>query len=69
MREKRPYLKIEWCEWALREPDHKILQSDGRVRYYKYIAEDGKFIRVITLADGETLHNVFFDRNFKPMGH
>lgn len=69
MNEKRPYLKLEWCELALREPDHKLLQSDGRMRYYKYIDEVKKYIRVITLEDGETLHNVFFDRNFTMKGH
>ena len=29
--------------------------------------EDGKayILRVVTLADGETVHNAFFDRDFK----
>jgi hypothetical protein len=29
-------------------------------------ARDGKsrMLRVVTLADGETVHNAFFDRNF-----
>jgi hypothetical protein len=26
----------------------------------------GKYLRVITLEDGETIHNAFPDRNFKP---
>ena len=64
--EKRPYMRREWCEEALSAPDHKTLQADGRIRYYKYIPEAARFIRVITLEDGKTLHNVFFDRNFKP---
>ena len=29
------------------------------------IPEEGKFLRVILLADGETVHNAFFDRKFK----
>jgi hypothetical protein len=69
MGEKRPYMKREWCMEALRAPDHKMLQSDGRIRYYKYITEAQKFVRVITLADGETVHNIFFDRRFKPKEH
>ncbi len=69
MNEKRPYLKVEWCELALKEPDYKILQPDGRMRYYKFIPEVQKFVRVITLEDGETVHNMFFDRSFKPQGH
>jgi len=24
-----------------------------------------RFLRVVTLEDGETLHNAFFDRNFR----
>jgi hypothetical protein len=34
-------------------------QTLGRIR------EEGKMLRVILLADGETLHNAFFDRSFK----
>ena len=26
---------------------------------------EDKFLRVILLADGETVHNAFFDRNFR----
>jgi hypothetical protein len=40
-------------------------QSDGRIRKWKYIEEAGKYLRVILLEDGETIHNVFFDRGFK----
>ena len=28
--------------------------------------ESGKYLRVVLLADGETVHNAFFDRGFKP---
>jgi hypothetical protein len=27
---------------------------------------DNRFLRVILLPDGETIHNAFFDRGFKP---
>ena len=66
---KRPYMKREWCLEAISSPDYKMLQSDGRIRYYKYITEVQKFVRVITLEDGETVHNIFFDRGFKPKEH
>jgi hypothetical protein len=39
------------------------------MRYYKYVAEVDKFIRVIVLEDGETLLNAFYDRRFKLKGH
>jgi hypothetical protein len=35
------------------------------VRRWAWIDEAGKFLRVITLADGETVHNVFFDKDFR----
>lgn len=44
------------------------VQSDGRVRKWARIAETGKFLRVILLEDGETVHNAFFDRSFKESG-
>jgi len=37
----------------------------GRIRKWKKIKEEGKFLRVILLPDGETVHNAFFDRGFK----
>lgn len=41
------------------------MQSDGRIRKWARIPETGKVLRVILLADGETVHNAFFDRSFK----
>lgn len=41
------------------------VQGDGRIRKWKYINEAGKYLRVILLEDGETVHNAFFDRDFK----
>jgi hypothetical protein len=35
------------------------------MRIWKRIEEEGKFLRVILLPDGETVHNAFFDRSFK----
>jgi len=29
------------------------------------IKEVDKYLRVVLLEDGETIHNAFFDRNFK----
>jgi len=40
--------------------------TSGRIRRWAAIAEmDGRYLRVILLADGETVHNAFFDRSFK----
>jgi hypothetical protein len=47
------------------EPAHVEAQPDGRVRYWVRVAETQRYLRVVTLADGETIHNAFFDRDFR----
>lgn len=50
------------------DPDHVEVQDDGRVRYYGEVTFRGgsvtMYARVVTLADGETLHNAFPDKHF-----
>lgn len=62
---KRPYLKREWCEKALQFPARREVQPEGRVRYWAWVDELDKYLRVVTLGDGETVHNAFPDRNYK----
>lgn len=62
---KRPYIQREWCERALRQPLRRETQPDGRVRHWIFVAEMGKHLRVVTLEDGETVHNAFPDRGFE----
>lgn len=66
---RRPYLRREWCERALREPLRREVQPDGRVRYWIFVEELRKYLRVVTLADGETVHSAFPDRRFTPGGN
>jgi hypothetical protein len=47
-------------------PVRKQREDNGRVRHWGYIAELDRWLRVVTLEDGETVHNAFLDRNFKP---
>jgi len=61
---KRPYIKLEWCEKALTAPIKMEIQPDGRIRQWIFIEEHQKYLRVVTLEDGTTIHNAFFDRNF-----
>lgn len=61
---KRPYLKREWIELALRKPIRRQRQKDGRYRMWVYIEERDWYVRVVTLEDGETVHNAFPDRDF-----
>jgi len=63
---RRPYLKEEWIEFVLKNPLQTEQQENGRIRFWGYITERNKYLRVITEADGETVHNAFFDRSFKP---
>jgi hypothetical protein len=66
---KRPYIVRAWCAAALVAPLRCEAQVDGRIRHWIEVedARDGKsrILRVVTLEDGETAHNAFFDRNFR----
>jgi hypothetical protein len=63
---KRPYIKREWCERVLQAPIRRETQPGGRVRFWGAIPElGGRILRVVTLDDGETVHNAFLDRRFR----
>lgn len=65
-RPDRKNIKPEWIEFAVSHPIKEEVQSDGRIRRWAKIEEVGnRYLRVVLLADGETLHNAFFDRDFK----
>ena len=65
---KRPYIRLEQCAEAIAKPLRRVVQDDGRIRHWGAVLDtrDGKirFLRVVTLDDGETIHNAFFDRDF-----
>lgn len=63
---RRPYLKIEWIEYVIRTPIRTEVQANGRIRRWAFIPELGKYLRVVTEPDGETVHNAFPDRDFHP---
>ncbi len=62
---KRPYIKAEWVERTIENPIKRQVQPDGRIRCWIYVEEMGKYLRVVLLEDGESVHNAFFDRRFK----
>jgi hypothetical protein len=64
-RPDRAKIKMEWIEETIKNPAYTEVQSDGRIRKWQKIKGEGKFLRVILLQDGETIHNAFFDRSFK----
>lgn len=63
---RRPYLEVAWIEYVLGHPVRTEVQANGRIRRWAYIVEAGKYLRVVTEPDGETVHNAFFDRRFSP---
>jgi hypothetical protein len=65
-RPDRRFIKDEWIDEVVKHPLREERQSDGRIRRWARIVEmDNRILRVILLEDGETVHNAFFDRNFK----
>jgi hypothetical protein len=62
----RERIKDEWIKYVLKNPVKTVTQEDGRIKVWAKIKEaENRYLRVITLADRETVHNAFFDRNFK----
>lgn len=66
---KRPYIRREWCADAITNPLRREVQDDGRIRVWGQVLLAGettaRVLRVVTLEDGETVHNAFLDRNFR----
>jgi hypothetical protein len=50
---------------VLASPGRVEVQPDGRIRFWGYIPAIGKYLRVVTLEDGKTIHNAFFDRRYR----
>lgn len=64
-RKDRVQIKEEWIKFVIENPERTEIQSDGRIRKWAKISEKGRYLRVILLKDGETVHNAFFDRSYK----
>jgi len=64
-RQDRAQIKEEWIEFVIENPEKTVIQSDGRIRKWSKITEVNKYLRVILLEDGITVHNAFFDRSYK----
>ncbi len=66
-RPDRANIRLEWIQQVIDHPVKKVVQQDGRIRRWAPIPEaEGKYLRVILLADHQTVHNAFFDRSFTP---
>jgi len=66
IRPDREVIKDEWIQHVIRFPEKEHTQSDGRIRRWARIEQmKNRYLRVILLPDGETVHNAFFDRGYK----
>lgn len=62
-RPDRAIIKDEWIERVLKNPVRQLVQEDQRIRCWGPIDEmEGRWLRVVLLPDGKTVHNAFFDR-------
>jgi hypothetical protein len=64
-RQDRAQIKEEWIKFVIENPEKTVIQSDGRIRKWSKITEVNKYLRVILLEDGITVHNAFFDRSYR----
>ena len=63
----RTLIREEWIKRAVKSPIREFVQADGRIRRWTQVTEmENRFLRVVLLPDGETVHNAFFDRRFEP---
>jgi hypothetical protein len=63
---KRSYLQLGCVEKVILNPERRSVQEDGKIRFCGWVPELGRWLRVVTLEDGETVHNAFPDRDFEP---
>ena len=55
-----------WCQRAIENPIRKTVQSDGKIQHWIWLPHEKRYLRVVTLEDGETIFNAHYDRRFKP---
>lgn len=65
LRPDRQIIKDEWIRYVIEYAEKTSVQQDGRIKKWAFIKEAEKYLRVILLEDGETVHNAFFDRRYK----
>ena len=66
-RPDRAGIEEAWIARVVSRPEHERVQADGRIRRWGRVPEaDDRWLRVVVLDDGVTVHNAFFDRRFQP---
>jgi hypothetical protein len=63
----RALIQDVWIQRAIDSPIRQLIQADGRIKRWCQVPEmNNRYLRVILLPDGETVHNAFFNRGFVP---
>jgi hypothetical protein len=62
---RRPYLDPIEVQQIIRHPERRQVQADGRIRLWGYATGLGGYLRVVLLSDGETVHNAFYDEDYR----
>lgn len=65
-RPDRAIIKDLWIERVIAKPEYRQVQTDGRIRLWGKVPEmENRYLRVVLLSDGVTIHNSFFDRSHR----
>lgn len=65
-RPDRAIIKDLWVERVIAKPEYRQVQTDGRIRLWGKVPEmENRYLRVVLLSDGVTIHNSFFDRSHR----
>ena len=62
---RRDYLDPLEIRQVIERPERREVQPDGRIRLWGYAASLRGYLRVVLLSDGETVHNAFFDEDYR----
>lgn len=66
---RRPYVSEISFDAILAAPLRRSVQSDARIRWWGHVIDprdsQSRVLRLVTLEDGETIHNAFFDRGYR----
>ncbi|GAC1691826.1 MAG: hypothetical protein PVS2B3_00250 [Steroidobacteraceae bacterium] len=66
-RPDRALIQDAWIQRAIDASIRQLIQADRRIKRWCQVPEmNNRYLRVILLPDGETVHNAFFDRGFVP---
>lgn len=69
---RRPEIDPAWCLEIIAAPLRTEEQVDGRLRFWGEVILPGedepRIIHLVTIEDGETIHNAFLDRSFRRTG-